>query len=99
MIVMDSFALPVEGTETRVNAAAEGAAYMIQYLEACEKTNKEEPGLGWYHSVRPQRQTTTTTKTTKTNNTSNNKHACDCARSLTRLIDTASGLRLLAVRH
>lgn len=51
MIVMDSFALPVEGTETRVNAAAEGAAYMIQYLEACEKTNKEEPGLGWYHSV------------------------------------------------
>ncbi len=23
---------------------------MIQYLEACEKTNKEEPGLGWYHS-------------------------------------------------
>lgn len=67
MVVMDSFALPVEGTETRVNAAAEGlgsvllllfcladaligAAYMIQYLEACEKTNKEEPGLGWYHS-------------------------------------------------
>merc|ERR1711916_72153 len=50
MIVMDSFALPVEGTETRVNAAAEAAGYMIQYLEACEKTNKEEPGLGWYHS-------------------------------------------------
>ena len=25
MIVMDSFALPVEGTETRVNAAAEAA--------------------------------------------------------------------------
>lgn len=50
MIVMDSFALPIIGTETRVNAAAEGAAYMIQYLEASEKTNKEEPGLGWYHS-------------------------------------------------
>lgn len=50
MVVMDSFALPVEGTETRVNAAAEAAGYMIQYLEACEETNKEEPGLGWYHS-------------------------------------------------
>lgn len=50
MVVMDSFALPVEGTETRVNAAAEGAAYMVQYLEACERTHKEEPGLGWYHS-------------------------------------------------
>ena len=30
MVVMDSFALPVEGTETRVNAAAECAGYMIQ---------------------------------------------------------------------
>lgn len=33
MIVMDSFALPVEGTETRVNAAAEGYEYMVEYLQ------------------------------------------------------------------
>jgi COP9 signalosome complex subunit 5 len=32
MIVMDSFALPVEGTETRVNAHAEGYEYMVEYL-------------------------------------------------------------------
>ncbi len=32
MIVMDSFALPVEGTETRVNAQAEGYEYMVEYL-------------------------------------------------------------------
>ena len=50
MVVMDSFALPVEGTETRVNAAAECAGYMIQYMESAEQTGKPEPGLGWYHS-------------------------------------------------
>lgn len=32
MIVLDSFALPVEGTETRVNAAAEGYEYMVDYM-------------------------------------------------------------------
>jgi COP9 signalosome complex subunit 5 len=32
MIVMDSFALPVEGTETRVNASDQGYEYMIEYL-------------------------------------------------------------------
>ena len=31
MIIMDAFALPVEGTETRVNAAAEGYEYMVDY--------------------------------------------------------------------
>lgn len=33
MIILDSFALPVEGTETRVNAAAEGYEYMVEYLQ------------------------------------------------------------------
>ena len=33
MIVMDCFALPVEGTETRVNAAAAAYEYMTQYCE------------------------------------------------------------------
>jgi len=31
MIVMDAFALPVEGTETRVTAQSEGYEYMVQY--------------------------------------------------------------------
>lgn len=34
MIVMDSFALPVEGTETRVNAQAAAYEYMTQYIES-----------------------------------------------------------------
>lgn len=32
LIIMDSFALPVEGTETRVNAQAEGYEYMVDYI-------------------------------------------------------------------
>ncbi len=35
-IVIDSFALPVEGTETRVNAQAEAYEYMVDFLD----TNK-----------------------------------------------------------
>jgi COP9 signalosome complex subunit 5 len=31
--VIDCFALPVEGTETRVNAAAEGYEYMVDFAE------------------------------------------------------------------
>lgn len=33
MFVMDSFALPVEGTETRVNAQNEAYEYMVSYIE------------------------------------------------------------------
>ena len=32
MFVMDSFALPVEGTETRVNAQAQAYEYMSNYM-------------------------------------------------------------------
>lgn len=35
-IVIDAFALPVEGTETRVNAQAEAYEYMVDFAE----TNK-----------------------------------------------------------
>lgn len=35
-VVLDAFALPVVGTETRVNAQAEANEYMIDFLE----TNK-----------------------------------------------------------
>lgn len=37
MIVMDSFALPVEGTETRVNAQAQAYEYMTAYIEAAKQ--------------------------------------------------------------
>jgi hypothetical protein len=32
MIVTDTFALPVEGTETRVNAQVEAYEYMVEYV-------------------------------------------------------------------
>ena len=38
-IVMDAFALPVEGTETRVNAASEANEYMVQYVETAQKVS------------------------------------------------------------
>jgi len=50
MIVLDSFALPVEGTETRVNAQTEGYEYMVQYLSLVSQVGRQENALGWYHS-------------------------------------------------
>ncbi|KAI8906300.1 JAB1/Mov34/MPN/PAD-1 ubiquitin protease-domain-containing protein [Gorgonomyces haynaldii] len=50
MIVMDAFALPVEGTETRVNAQAQGYEYMVQYMTQIEKVGRLENVIGWYHS-------------------------------------------------
>lgn len=39
MYVMDSFALPVEGTETRVNAQNEAYEYMVSYIEKSKEVN------------------------------------------------------------
>ena len=39
MVVMDSFALPVEGTETRVNAQAQGYEYMTAYIESAKQVS------------------------------------------------------------
>ena len=50
MVVMDSFALPVEGTETRVNAQAQGYEYMTAYIDAAKQVGREENAIGWYHS-------------------------------------------------
>lgn len=50
MIVMDAFALPVEGTETRVNAQAEGYEYMVEYNEKSKQVGRMENVIGWYHS-------------------------------------------------
>ncbi|VDL83123.1 unnamed protein product [Nippostrongylus brasiliensis] len=49
-IIMDTFALPVEGTETRVNAQAQAYEYMSVYTDLCETEGKKEKVVGWYHS-------------------------------------------------
>ncbi|KAI1287605.1 COP9 signalosome complex subunit 5 [Halotydeus destructor] len=50
MIAMDSFALPVEGTETRVNAQAQAYEYMAAYTESAKQVGRPENVIGWYHS-------------------------------------------------
>ena len=49
-VVTDAFRLPVEGTETRVNAGAEADEYQVQYLQLCRENNVPENAIGWYHS-------------------------------------------------
>ena len=39
MVVMDTFALPVEGTETRVNAQAAAYEYMSTYIESAKQVD------------------------------------------------------------
>lgn len=39
IIIMDAFALPVEGTETRVNAQIEGYEYMVQYMTSIKEVH------------------------------------------------------------
>ncbi|KAG9311580.1 JAB1/Mov34/MPN/PAD-1 ubiquitin protease-domain-containing protein, partial [Chiua virens] len=50
LVIMDSFALPVQGTETRVNAANEANEYMVTYIQESEKVKRLENAIGWYHS-------------------------------------------------
>ena len=49
-IVTDAFRLPVEGTETRVNAQDDANEYMVSYLQACREAGRMENAVGWYHS-------------------------------------------------
>lgn len=37
---MDAFALPVEGTETRVNAQSQAYEYMTDYIESAKEVGK-----------------------------------------------------------
>ena len=37
LVIVDSFALPVQGTETRVNAQNEANEYMVQYVQGSER--------------------------------------------------------------
>ena len=50
IIVMDSFALPVEGTETRVNANLAAYEYMVNFQNNAKLVGREENVVGWYHS-------------------------------------------------
>uniref|UniRef100_A0A182RQ33 MPN domain-containing protein n=1 Tax=Anopheles funestus TaxID=62324 RepID=A0A182RQ33_ANOFN len=50
MVVMDAFALPVEGTETRVNAQSQAYEYMAAYIESAKEVGRMENAIGWYHS-------------------------------------------------
>lgn len=51
-VVKDAFALPVEATETRVNAMGEAYAYIVQYMDAAKRSGNAEGNqvIGWYHS-------------------------------------------------
>lgn len=55
MIVMDAFALPVEGTETRVNAQAAAYEYMAAYIESaksvCENSSLWQQTYHRFQSV------------------------------------------------
>jgi COP9 signalosome complex subunit 5 len=50
IIVSDAFRLPVEGTETRVNAVDDANTYMVDYLQMCRDNGLMENAVGWYHS-------------------------------------------------
>lgn len=49
-IVTDAFRLPVEGTETRVNAQDEANEYMVEFLQRAREQGQMENAVGWYHS-------------------------------------------------
>jgi COP9 signalosome complex subunit 5 len=49
-VVSDALRLPVEGTETRVNAQDEANEYMIQFLDKARENGQPDNVVGWYHS-------------------------------------------------
>ncbi|KIW21250.1 hypothetical protein PV08_01830 [Exophiala spinifera] len=51
IIITDAFRLPVEGTETRVNAHADADEYMVNFgVMSREGGGQLENPIGWYHS-------------------------------------------------
>lgn len=50
LIITDAFRLPVEGTETRVNAQEDANEYMVEYLKCSREQGRQENAVGWYHS-------------------------------------------------
>ena len=51
LVIMDSFALPVQGTETRVNAANEANEYMVQYLTESERVGFFDMGVSFWDLI------------------------------------------------
>ena len=49
-IVLDCYGLPVEATETRVNAMGEAYEYMVQYIENQQSLGISDNIVVWYHS-------------------------------------------------
>eukprot|EP01059_Diplonema_ambulator_P001488 TRINITY_DN1125_c0_g4_i1.p1 TRINITY_DN1125_c0_g4~~TRINITY_DN1125_c0_g4_i1.p1 ORF type:complete len:377 (+),score=100.75 TRINITY_DN1125_c0_g4_i1:56-1186(+) len=50
LVVLDSFALPVEAHEVECNLTQQATEYLVGYKELAEKVGKGEPVIGWYHS-------------------------------------------------
>lgn len=50
IMVTDAFRLPVEGTETRVNAQDDANEYMVNFTSSARDGNRPENVVGWYHS-------------------------------------------------
>lgn len=50
-LVMDAFALPVEGTETRVNAQAQAYEYMTAYIESAKEVGKRSTAASLQNSI------------------------------------------------
>eukprot|EP01057_Protomagalhaensia_wolfi_P002389 Protomagalhaensia_wolfi_Nauph_80__2388@NODE_2570_length_1051_cov_4_802372_g2010_i0_p1_GENE_NODE_2570_length_1051_cov_4_802372_g2010_i0NODE_2570_length_1051_cov_4_802372_g2010_i0_p1_ORF_typecomplete_len281_score60_20JAB/PF01398_21/2_7e28ProkJAB/PF14464_6/1_9e10UPF0172/PF03665_13/0_021Herpes_gp2/PF05955_11/0_15_NODE_2570_length_1051_cov_4_802372_g2010_i021863 len=48
--VRDCVALPVEGTETRVNAGDDANEFIVKYIESEESIGYKYRAIGWYHS-------------------------------------------------
>jgi COP9 signalosome complex subunit 5 len=49
-VVTDAVRLPVEGTETRVNAQDEANEFIVNFLELLRDSGRPENPVGWYHS-------------------------------------------------
>lgn len=49
-IVVDTFPLPVEGSETRVNPQEEAYEFMIDFMETLQLSGRRFSAVGWYHS-------------------------------------------------
>lgn len=47
LVIVDSFALPVQGTETRVNAQNEANEYMVSYISESESVRTSYPTALW----------------------------------------------------
>uniref|UniRef100_A0A0N4ZFK5 COP9 signalosome complex subunit 5 n=1 Tax=Parastrongyloides trichosuri TaxID=131310 RepID=A0A0N4ZFK5_PARTI len=50
MIVIDAIPLPVEGTETRVNAQEQANEYLVSATDMSQYMERMECVIGWYHS-------------------------------------------------